>query len=271
MKLKPKLTSLLTSLAVLSIAWATQSPQALAEEPSFSAEIDSSGGMASAIVNGASDFEAELIDFDSEDANVIPPGRPGGGGGMRPPGGGGGMRPPMPGGGGGGMRPPMPGWGGGGGGMRPPMPGGGGGGMRPPMPGWGGGGMRPPIYPRPNPGYPRPNPGYPRPPGGGWNRPNPGRYFPPVIIGGGRGCPYPRWNHPYYPRPIYNFDWYRTREVTCVSQDSYGYQYSVTQREPVGYFYDGRMADVEEASLNRCYYESNSDSSCFLVGCTAGY
>jgi hypothetical protein len=59
--------------------------------------------------------------------------------------------------------------------------------------------------------------------------------------------------------------------VTCTAQDSYGYQYPVTESDYAGYEYQAEVSEIEDQALDRCYSESNGDGSCFLVGCTPDY
>jgi hypothetical protein len=72
-------------------------------------------------------------------------------------------------------------------------------------------------------------------------------------------------------RPIFYWNWDAVQSVTCVSQDSVGDDFPVTEAGYIGIGYQDRIVDVEDASLNRCFEESNGDPSCHLVGCTPTY
>jgi len=267
------------------LTYATWADEVVTEgEPALS--VAENDGINDESFDGDGVEENEVLDFDaieSEDesteldANGRPGGRPGGGmgrpggGGGRPGGGmgrpGGGVGRPGGGGGrpGGGVgRPSYPGRPGGGVG-RPSYPSRPGGGVgRPSYPGRPGGGVGRPTYPG-RPGYPgRPN--YPGRPG---HRP-PGFTHPPYPIHGGYR-PWPRWNRPYFPRPIYNWDWQRIRVVTCNSEDSSGNQYPVTETTQSGYWFQQRVSEIQDASLDRCYYETGGDTGCTLLGCTSSY
>ena len=118
-------------------------------------------------------------------------------------------------------------------------------------PGWG------------HPGWGHPEYGHP-----GWGRPGYGAV--PVPVRGGYR-PWPHWNAPLFPRRGYLFDWGRLRSVTCSSQDSYGYQYPVSEETYAGFGNQVRIRELEDMTLDRCYQESGGDPSCSLLGCTAGY
>jgi hypothetical protein len=131
---------------------------------------------------------------------------------------------------------------------------------------------------RPEPGRPapiagpRPEPGRPDPVRTTPVRPEPGRGINrgPISIGRGN-APWPTWNHPVFNRPVYNWNWNALRVVTCTAEDSYGDQYPVTQDAYAGLQYQAQLPSIEDAALDRCYDESNGDSTCSLVDCTPGY
>jgi hypothetical protein len=59
--------------------------------------------------------------------------------------------------------------------------------------------------------------------------------------------------------------------VTCTAENSSGYQFTVTEDAYYGWTYQSRIAQIEDAALDRCYAETNGDESCTMIGCTAGY
>jgi hypothetical protein len=75
------------------------------------------------------------------------------------------------------------------------------------------------------------------------------------------------WEHPAFARPVYYWDWYNVRQVTCVAEDSYGDQYPVTEDAWRGFGLNN-MSDVEDDALDRCYQESGGDPSCYLATCS---
>jgi hypothetical protein len=75
------------------------------------------------------------------------------------------------------------------------------------------------------------------------------------------------WDHPTFMRPVYYWDWAAVRSVTCIAEDSYGDQYPVTETAAPGFGLDN-MTDVEDDALDRCYYGSGGDPTCFLATCT---
>ncbi len=129
----------------------------------------------------------------------------------------------------------------------------------------GGGGHGGPGYHGPGHG----GPGWHGPGHGGPGYHGPGHVHEPIPIHGGYRH-WPRWGHPWFARPGYNFDWGRVHLVTCTAEDSYGEQYPVTQEE-YGYNFRDGIAEIEDQALDRCYYESNGDQSCQLVSCIPGY
>jgi hypothetical protein len=58
--------------------------------------------------------------------------------------------------------------------------------------------------------------------------------------------------------------------VTCTSVDSNGNYYPVTDDGWVG-VWQQHIGDIEDASLNRCYAESNGDAGCTFVDCEPTY
>ena len=159
------------------------------------------------------------------------------------------------------------------GGYHPPSHGG----YHPPRPGVhprpGHGGYHPPSHG----GYHPPRPGvHPRPGHGGYHPPRPGvyprpghiRYNPYPIRRGVR--PWPRWYH-HRRYETYPFYWATVRAVTCTAADSWGNQYPVTETEYWGYNYQTYLPQIQDAALDRCYYESGGDPSCSIIGCVATY
>lgn len=193
-------------------------------------------------------------------------GFPGHGGGGGAPGGGGHGGGGFPGHGGGGGAP--------GGGHGPqPGPGHGGGGGFP-----GHGGPQPGPHPMPPPHGPGPHP---MPPPHGPVGPGPGHGGPGGHPGGGfhhapypghhGGYPWRHWGHPFFPRPHYVWNWGALRVVTCTAVDSRGEYYPVTEDGYYGIEYQTHVDEIEDAAIDRCYDETNGDTSCSLVGCEAGY
>jgi hypothetical protein len=201
---------------------------------------------------------ASEANLNNDNADFNGPGRPGGGG-PRPGPGQQGPRPGNPGGGGFhpgpqqpvGPRPPVVV------GPRPIEPIG----PRPPVIG-----PRPPVIgPRPPVIGPRPPVVVgPRPPFGG-----PGRVFAPYPIRQGQ-YPGPAWNHPFFPRPVYGWNWNQVETVTCTAADSYGNQYPVTESDYVGPAYQAQINNIEDAALDMCFNESG-DQGCHFEGCNPGY
>jgi hypothetical protein len=149
---------------------------------------------------------------------------------------------------------------------------------RPGGPGPGGPGFGPhpgPVGPGPGgPGFgPRPGPVGPGPGGPGFGpRPGPvgpGRVWGPVPIREGQ-YPGPAWNHPFFPRPVYDWNWNAVQVVTCTSADSVGNQFPVTESDYVGIGYQQQINNIEDASLDMCFQDSG-DQACRLLDCTPGY
>jgi hypothetical protein len=97
-------------------------------------------------------------------------------------------------------------------------------------------------------------------------RPHEVRVVAPRAVEHGR-TGWAHWSHPDFARPAYYWDWNGVHNVTCISEDSYGDQYSVREAAAPG-FGLANMTDVEDDALDRCYSESGQDTSCVLVGCT---
>jgi hypothetical protein len=76
-----------------------------------------------------------------------------------------------------------------------------------------------------------------------------------------------RWPHPEFARPAYYWNWGIVHSVSCISEDSYGDQYPVSESTFAG-FGLANMTVVEDDSLDRCYSESRGDTSCFLLTCS---
>jgi len=74
------------------------------------------------------------------------------------------------------------------------------------------------------------------------------------------------WEHPEFARPAYYWDWGIIHNVSCVSEDSYGDQYQVTESTFSG-FGLVNMTTIEDDALDRCYDESGNDASCYLASC----
>lgn len=160
---------------------------------------------------------------------------------------------------------PQPGWG--------PRP------APAPQPGWG---SNPSIGPShgygPRPGW-GPNPGYgPHPgwgPNPGWgpghnHGPRPGWLPQPYPIWG-NNSPWRRWEHPFFMRPIYYFNWYQVKAITCSAQDSLGRFYPVMIRDWPNWAWADNIHQIEDLALDRCFHETGGDPSCFLQGCWADY
>ncbi len=137
--------------------------------------------------------------------------------------------------------------------------GGGGGGFHPdPGPSHGGGG----FHPAPGPGH-----------GGGGFHPAPGPghiHHDPYPVRGGV-YPWPRWDHPYFPRPVYGWNWYELRSVTCTAEDSVGDLFPVTEDGYIGEAYQSQLDNIEDAAIDRCYSETNGDPACHLLDCAPTY
>jgi hypothetical protein len=58
--------------------------------------------------------------------------------------------------------------------------------------------------------------------------------------------------------------------VTCTSVDSNGNYYPVTEDGWPG-AWEAHMGEIEDASLDRCFSETNGDQGCSFVDCEAAY
>jgi hypothetical protein len=85
------------------------------------------------------------------------------------------------------------------------------------------------------------------------------------------GYYWPHWDRPYWVRPIFYWNWATLHAVTCVSEDSVGDQYTVTEDGYSGLIYQSIVQQVEDASIDRCYAESGNDPGCHLESCTPLY
>jgi len=97
-------------------------------------------------------------------------------------------------------------------------------------------------------------------------RQHPVRVLPPKVVARGRQS-WPRWNHPEMARPVYYWNWGAVRSVTCISEDSYGDQYPVSETVGGGFGPD-QMTFIEDDALDRCYSESGQDPTCYLATCS---
>lgn len=121
---------------------------------------------------------------------------------------------------------------------------------------------------------PPPRPAPPRfqshPPGahphGAIVRPHPIRVMSPRVVKNGEHQ-WHHWEHAEFSRPVYYWNWAVIRSITCISEDSYGDQYPVTEETFAG-FGLAHMTKVEDDALDRCYAESGGDQSCYLVTCS---
>jgi len=75
------------------------------------------------------------------------------------------------------------------------------------------------------------------------------------------------WQHTDFARPSYYWDWQHIHSIMCVTEDSYGDQYPITEAAAPGFGLSD-MTQVEDDALDRCYAESGQDTSCILVTCT---
>jgi len=134
----------------------------------------------------------------------------------------------------------------------------------------GGGHFEPPraartYAPRPEPPHYQPHPAGVHP-HGPIVRPHGVRVLRPRVVPYGQ-AEWRHWEHAEFARPVYYWDWAVIHQVTCVAEDSYGDQYPVTEDTWAG-FALGNMGSVEDDALDRCYAESNGDTSCYLATCT---
>jgi hypothetical protein len=94
-----------------------------------------------------------------------------------------------------------------------------------------------------------------------------GRILQPRVVKWGNHGTWKHWGHPDFARPAYYWDWAGVHQVSCTAEDSYGDQYPVTESTFAG-FGLANMTAVEDDALDRCYSESNGDSSCYLATCS---
>ncbi len=100
--------------------------------------------------------------------------------------------------------------------------------------------------------------------------PHPGWHTDPFSVRWGF-APWRRWEHPYFVRPVFAFEWDRVAALTCSALDSSGRAYPITVNEWRGRAYEERIGQIEDLALDRCYEESGGDPSCYLEGCWPGY
>ena len=146
----------------------------------------------------------------------------------------------------------------------------------------------PPPHPpgpgHPGPGHPPGSPGHPGHPPCGPGHPggpsHPGGPGHPGSGGGwdhdphhchGGDYPWYHWEHPWFERPFYYWDWYRLHSVTCTAEDSDGDLFPVTEDGYYGTMYQDRLDAIEDAALDWCYEATQGDSGCWLVDCYANY
>lgn len=110
---------------------------------------------------------------------------------------------------------------------------------------------------------PHPNGGHPH---GAMVRPHNIRVLRPTVVHYG-AHQWKHWEHPVFARPVYYWDWFNVRQVSCTAEDSYGDQYPVTEDTWRGFGLNN-MTDVEDDALDRCYQESGGDPSCYLATCS---
>jgi hypothetical protein len=98
-------------------------------------------------------------------------------------------------------------------------------------------------------------------------RPHATRVLAPRVIVYGHHNTWHHWTHPEFSRPSYYWDWNVIKSVTCISEDSYGDQYPVTESTFSGFGLNN-MTQIEDDSLDRCYQESGNDPNCYLATCS---
>jgi len=125
--------------------------------------------------------------------------------------------------------------------------------------------VRPNLAPRPAPPRFVAHPAGPHP-HGPIVRPHPVRVLQPRVIAYG-GHDWHHWEHPEFARPTYYWDWSLVHNVSCITEDSYGDQYPVTESTFAGFGLIN-MTAIEDDALDRCYVESGNDPSCYLVSCS---
>jgi hypothetical protein len=92
------------------------------------------------------------------------------------------------------------------------------------------------------------------------------RVLAPQVVIHGRS-EWAHWNHPEFARPHYYWNWAAVHNVTCIAEDSYGDQYPVSEAAAPGFGLSS-VTDIEDAALDRCYYESGQETTCVLATCT---
>jgi hypothetical protein len=105
---------------------------------------------------------------------------------------------------------------------------------------------------------------------GGGHGGHPGHGVNPYPVHGGH-YPWPHWPHPGFDRPVYGWDWDHLRVVTCTATNDAGDLFPVTEDGYAGFEYQNRLAEIEDAAIDRCYNETGGDESCRLLDCEAGY
>jgi hypothetical protein len=98
-------------------------------------------------------------------------------------------------------------------------------------------------------------------------RPHQVRVLAPKVYVHGAHDGWRHWEHPEFLRPYYYWNWTLVHQVSCTAEDSYGDQYPVTETTGPGWGLEN-MTAVEDDALDRCYSESGSDESCYLVNCS---
>jgi hypothetical protein len=98
---------------------------------------------------------------------------------------------------------------------------------------------------------------------------DPGFGHPYPIHGG--AYPWPVWNHPFFPRPVYYWNWGGLESVTCTAVNAAGEQFPVTNDGYIGDVYQDQLPGIEDAAIDRCYNETGGDSTCHLLDCVPLY
>lgn len=79
--------------------------------------------------------------------------------------------------------------------------------------------------------------------------------------------PWKHWAHPEFARPVYYWNWGEVHTVSCTAEDSDGDQYPVSVSAWSGFGLQN-MSSVEDDALDRCYSETQGDTSCYIATCT---
>jgi hypothetical protein len=98
---------------------------------------------------------------------------------------------------------------------------------------------------------------------------DPGFGHPYPIHGG--AYPWPVWNHPFFPRPVYYWNWAGLESVTCTAENAAGEQFPVTNDGYIGDVYQEQLGNIEDAAIDRCYNETGGDTTCHLLDCVPLY